>query len=207
MRRSHHLERRPGLGVDDVGALEGLFHVVADAERAARSRGLFAGQFDHLGHQVVALGVGQRHVHAEAGHEADDALRHRERLAVARRIGPGHGDLLAAQPLEPAEAALEVQQVGQRLGRVVDVALQVDHRGPPRRARPARSPPAGRRPPRACSGCPRPRYMSSRMPIDLGQERDHVGRLAHGLAVGDLRLRLVEVGERPGRGRWRPRRS
>ena len=66
--------------------------------------------------QVVALGVGEDHVHAEAGHQRDDALRHRERLAVRGRVGPGHGDLLALERLQAAEGLLQVQEVGHATG-------------------------------------------------------------------------------------------
>ena len=45
--------------------------------------GVLLGDLLHLGHDLVALGVGQHHVHAEAGHQADDALGHGEGLAVA----------------------------------------------------------------------------------------------------------------------------
>ena len=55
---------------------------------------------------------------------------HGERLAVARAVGPGHGDLLALQVLQAAEVLLQPGQVGQGLGRVVDVALEVDDAGP-----------------------------------------------------------------------------
>ena len=37
-------------------------------------------------------------------------------------------------------------------------------------------------------------------PDDLGQERDHVRRLAHGLAMGDLGFALVEVRHRQAEG-------
>ena len=95
-------------------------------EGAAGLSAFFGGHLLHLGHDLVALGMGQHHVHAEAGHQADDALGHGEGLAVAGRIGPGHGDLLALQVLHAAELVDDVQHVGHALGGVVDVALQVD---------------------------------------------------------------------------------
>jgi hypothetical protein len=72
--------------------------------------------------------MGQDDVHAEAGEQADDALRDGQRLAVAGGVGPGHGDLLALEVLDAAEVVDDVQQVGHALGRMVDVALQVDQR-------------------------------------------------------------------------------
>ena len=91
--------------------------------------GVFLGDLLHLGHHLIALGMGQHHVHAEAGHQADDALGHGEGLAVAGGVGPGHGDLLALQVLHAAELMDDVQHVGHALGGVVHVALQVDQGG------------------------------------------------------------------------------
>ena len=77
-------------------------------------------------HELVALGVRQLHVRALARHEHRDALRDRERLGVARRVGPRHRDLAA---LEAAgEALAQPHQVGERLRGVVDIALQVHDR-------------------------------------------------------------------------------
>ena len=92
-------------------------------------RGVGLGDLLHLGHDLVALGMGQHHVHAETGHQADDALRHGEGLAVGGAVSPGHGDLLALQVLHAAEVVNDVQHVGHALGGVVDIALQVDQGG------------------------------------------------------------------------------
>ena len=136
--------------------------------------------------------MGQHHVHAEAGHQADDALGHGEGLAVGGGVSPGHGDLLALQVLHAAEVVDDVQHVGHALGGVVDVALQVDQGG---------------------------LLLQNAVPValghgvhhvvligvaladvhvvpdadDVGHEGDHVGGLADGLAVGDLALALVQV--------------
>ena len=72
--------------------------------------------------------MGQGDVHAEAGEQADDALRDGQRLAVAGGVGPGHGDLLALEVLHAAEVVDDVQHIGHALGGMVDVALQVDER-------------------------------------------------------------------------------
>ncbi len=105
----HHREGGPGFRVDDVGAVEGLLHAAGHLERAAALLAVAAGEGDDLREQPVALRMREGDLHAEAGHEADDPLRHRQRLAVAGRIGPAHRDLLAAQRVERTEVALQVR--------------------------------------------------------------------------------------------------
>ena len=78
----------------------------------------------------MAFGMRQHDVHAETGHQADDALRHGEGFAVGGRIGPAHGDLLALELFHSSEMVDDVQHVSHALGGVVDVALEVDQRGP-----------------------------------------------------------------------------
>ena len=135
--------------------------------------------------------MGQRDVHAEAGEQADDALRDGQRLAVAGAVGPGHGDLLALEVLHAAEVVDDVQHVGHALRRMVDVALQVDER-------------------RALledavavaffqSVHERLLILVTLMDVhvvadadDVSHEGDHVGGLTDGLAVRDLALLLVE---------------
>lgn len=74
------------------------------------------------------FGMSERHVHAEASEEANDALRDRQRLSVRRRVSPRHSDLLALERLERvAKVRLDVAQVGERLRGVVAIGLQVDH--------------------------------------------------------------------------------
>ena len=80
-----------------------------------------------------------------------------------------------------------------RLGRMVAVALQVDDRRPLRQdaVLVARA-----RPTAATSGHVLVALADEHVVADaddLGQEGDHVGGLAHRLAVRDLRLALVEV--------------
>ena len=82
-----------------------------------------AGAVERLVHQVVALRVGQHDVHAEAGHQRDDALRHRERLAVAGRVGPASSRASCPRSASsPPKRCRQVQQVGQALRRMVEVA-------------------------------------------------------------------------------------
>ena len=136
--------------------------------------------------------MGQHHVHAEPGHQADDALGHGQGLAIAGGIGPGHGDLLALQVLHAAELVDDVQHVRHALGGMVHVALQVHQGG---------------------------LLLQNAVPVallhrvhegllvlvaladehvvpdadDLGHEGHHVGGLPDSLAVGDLALLLVQV--------------
>jgi hypothetical protein len=188
----HDVVGRPALGVDDVGALEGFFHGVDVLEGAAGFLGLLLGQFDHFGYEVVAFGVGKGDFHAEAAGQADDALGHRQGLAVGGAVGPGHGDLLALELVQAAEMVGQVQDVGHGLGGVVDVALEVDHGG-------AVGQDAGGQAFVEALG-----YFALVLVAfaevhvvpdadGLGQEADHVGGLADGLAVGDLALALVQV--------------
>ena len=110
-----------------------------------------AGEVHDFGNQVVAFRVGQHHIHAEAGHEPDDSLRDGKRFAVARRIGPAHGDLLAPEIVETSEVMLQVEQVGHALRGVVHVALQVDDGGPLGKDSTSDSRPRGPCPLRPCS--------------------------------------------------------
>ena len=126
----HQRVRAPRLGVHGLGTGERIVHVVGDTERTARRRGAVGGPLHRLGQQLVPLRMGEGDVGAEAGEQADDALGHRQRLGVAGRVGPAHGDAAALDGA--AEVLAQPQQVGQRLGGVIDVALQVDHRHHPR---------------------------------------------------------------------------
>ena len=195
----HGLEGGPGLGVDDVGVLEGFLHVVGDGELGA---GLFAVLLRHLHHVVhdlIALGIGQGHVHAEPGEQARHALGHGQGLAVGGAVGPGHGHLLALQVLDrfveivaAAQGVDAVEHVRHALGGMVDVALEVDQGG---------------------LLLQDARFMSLSHsvhdivhvfvsladvhvvadPDDIRHEGDHVGCLADGLAMCDLALALVQI--------------
>jgi hypothetical protein len=90
--------------------------------------------------------------------------------------------------------ALERDQVGHRLRRVVDVALEV-HEGGALVEDPLVE--ALLHGPRdlAHVGVALAEVHVVPDADDLGHERDHVGRLAHGLPVRDLGLALVKVGE------------
>ena len=78
-----------------TSACEGFGHVVRPRERTAGRGGVAAGHLLDAAHDFIAFGMRQHDVHAETGHQADDALRHGEGFAVGGRIGPAHGDLLA----------------------------------------------------------------------------------------------------------------
>ena len=187
----HGLERRPGLGIDDVGVLEGFLHVVALLEAAAGGRRVLLGDLLDLGHDLVAFGVSEGDIHAEAGEEADNALRDGEGLAVARGIGPCHGDLLALEVLHAAEVVDDVEHIGHALRRVVDVALEVHKR----RAL-FEDAVAVALFERVHEGLLILVALTDEHIVanadDVGHERDHVRRLAHGLAVCDLGLLFIE---------------
>ena len=90
----------------------------------ALSIGVLAGGFEALIHQLIALGMCQRHVSAVAGQQHDEALGHGEGLGIAGGVGPGDGDFLSGEAVL-AELLADPHQVGQRLRGMVDVALQV----------------------------------------------------------------------------------
>ncbi len=125
-------------------------------------------------------------------HKADHALRHGQRLAVGGAVGPGHGDLLAPEILHAAEGVDQVQHVCHALGRVVDIALQIDQGGP-----------LLQHPFQEALFYGLGHFQHIGMSLadihvitdadHVGHERDHVGSLAHCLAVGDLRLAFIQV--------------
>ena len=188
----HHRRRRPALGIDDVRALERRRHRVGQRERAAGLTRETARRRDRFVHQVVAGRMRQHDVHAEPRHQRDDALRNRQRLAVAGRIGPAHRQLLAPEAVEAAADLHEVREIGQTLGGMVEIRLQVEHGRPLQQHALAM----------AC-GHRRRHLALVRVALtqehvvpdadDLGEEADHRGRLAHRLAVRDLRRGLIQL--------------
>ena len=187
----HGLERSPGLRIDDVGVPEGFLHVVRLVELGAVLLAVLTGDLLDLGEDVIALRMGQRDIHAEAGEQADDALRDRQRLAVGRGIGPRHGDLLALQVLDAAEVVDDMQHVGHALRRMVDIALQVHERRTLLEDAVAVA--------LFQSVHKRLLVLVALMDVhivadadDDGHEGDHVRSLADGLAVGDLGFLLIE---------------
>ena len=135
--------------------------------------------------------MGEGDIHAEAGEQADDALRDGQGLAVAGGIGPGHGDLLALEVLHAAEVVDDVEHIGHALRRVVDVALEVHKR----RAL-FEDAVAVALFERVHEGLLILVALADEHIVanadDVGHERDHVRRLAHGLAVCDLGLLFIE---------------
>ena len=132
------------------------------------------------------------HVHAETGHQADDALRDGKGLAVGGRIGPAHGDALSLELVRAAEAVDDVQHVRHALRRMVDVALEIDQRGAlfEHAVAPAF---LNRRGHRAHVGVALADVHVVADADDVGHEGNHVRGFAHGFAVGDLGFALVEV--------------
>ena len=183
---------RPALGIHDVGILEGFLHVVGLVELGAVLLAVLAGDLLHLGHDVIALGMGQRHIHAKAGEQADDALRYGQRLAVGGRVGPGHGDLLALQVLHAAEVVDDMEHIGHALGGVIHVALQVDQRGLLLQNTVAVALLHGVHEGLLILVALADEHIVADAD-DIGHEGHHVGRLADSLAVGDLGLLLVQI--------------
>ncbi len=154
--------------------------------------GILPGHFDHIRDQVIPFRVGQGHVHAKAGHQADDALRHGERLAVARRVSPGHGDLLALEVLEAAEVLLQPGEISHGLGRVINVALQVDQR----RAlgqHPLFEPFVERGAHFTHVGVAGPQVHVVANADGIGAEGDHVGGFTDGFTVGNLGFAFIQI--------------
>jgi len=125
----HDRDASPALGIDDIGVLEGLLHVVRDGELATGGSSVLLGDLDDLREKIVALRVSEGDIHAIAGHESDDGLRHREGLAIRGAVGPAHDELLALEVLNATEVVDEVAKIGGGLSGVVLIALQVDDAG------------------------------------------------------------------------------
>ncbi len=115
----------PALGIDHVGALHARIEVLEDLEAAVRFLGVLLGLGDDLGHELELGRPGQADVGAVAGQQQDQALRHAERLLVAGGVRIAHVD---GQAFGVALVLDDRLQIGQRLERVVPVALHVEHR-------------------------------------------------------------------------------
>ena len=205
----HEVVRPPALRVHRVGVLERFVHRADRAERAAGGGGVRGRGREARLHEAVALRVRERHAGSEARQQHDEPLRHREGLGVARRVGPRHGDALALETL--GELLAQPAEVGQRLGGMVDVALEVDD---------------GNLPPVACRrevGID-PLLHVAHERVSLAEDQvvphaervrvhaEHGAGLGRGLAVRDLGGRAVHddrvhaqpgCGARPGRFRTR----
>ena len=125
----HGFEGCPALGIYDVCPFKGSVHIVGDGELPAGSSALAFGYLHHVVHQIIPFWIGQMQIHTQAAHKADAALGHGQGLAVGRRVGPGHGHLLAPEIFEAAQLMNAVESVGHDLGGVIDVALEVHQRG------------------------------------------------------------------------------
>ena len=134
----------------------------------------------------------QADVHAEAGHQTNDALRHGQRFAIARGIGPGHGDLLAFEVFQASEVFLQPGQIGHGLGGVINIALQIHQRRALRQY--ALCKPVIKR----CAdfahvGIPGTKEHVVANPDHVCTEGNHVGGFAYRFAVSDLRFPFVQV--------------
>ena len=115
--------RRPDVGVDGVGAGDGLLRVTEQAQPRAVARDA-RGLLGHARGQLVAVRRG--HVHGDAEHDARVRERGRHVVAVAHE---------RERPPAPAPPVLlQRQDVGQRLAGVLFVGQRVDDVEPGRRA-------------------------------------------------------------------------
>ena len=195
----HGLKGRPRFRVDDIGVLERFLHIVRDRKVRAGLFAVLLRDLHDIFHDLIALRVGEGHVHAEPRKQPRDALRHRQRLAVGRAVCPRHGDLLALEVLDRlvqivafAERVDAMQHVRHALRRVVDIALEVDQRG--LLFEHARLVALGH----GVDDVVHIRIALADVHIvadadDVGHEGDHVRGLAHRFAVRDLALALVEI--------------
>ena len=188
----HGRKRGPAFRVDDIGIGKGLGHGSCFVKRAPGFFGLPGGNFLDLGHDLVSLRVGQHHIHAKTGHQANHALGHGERFAVGGRVGPAHGDLFAGQVLDAAEIVDNMEHVRHGLGGMVDIALQVDQGGPLFKHALIKTC-LNRLGHLAHVGIALADIHVISNADNIGHERDHVGGFAHGFAMGDLGFTLVQV--------------
>ncbi len=190
----HGLEGSPALGVDNVRVLEGVLHRAGFPEGAAGLLRIGPGDLLDLRHNLIALRVGQHHVHAKAGKQADDALGDAQRLAVAGGVGPGHRHLFALQVLHAAHLVDDVEQVGHGLGGVVHITLEVDQGGTLLQDTLLIALVQG-----VHEGLLIFVALLNEHVVpdadDVGHKGDHVGRLPDRLAVGDLALFFVQVAD------------
>ena len=122
----HGREGRPALRIDDIRIPEGLRHAAGLRKGSAALLGVPAGDLLNLREHVIAFRMGKNHIHAEPCHKTDHALGHAERFPVAGTVSPAHGQLFPLQILHPAEIMDDLFHIRHTLGRMVDIALQVD---------------------------------------------------------------------------------
>jgi len=191
----HDRDASPALRIDDIGILESLLHVVADGELTARGSGVLLGNLDDLRKKVVALGVSESDIHAEAGHESNDGLRHGEGLAIRGAVGPAHDELLALQVLNTTEVVDEVAKIGSGLSGVILIALQVDDTGLLRKNALLLALLAGLGDLKlVLVALTKEKIITDT--DDLSHEGKHGSGLTNGLTVGDLAFGLIHIKDR-----------
>jgi len=188
----HDGDASPALGINDIGVLEGLLHVVGDGELTARGSSVLLGNLNDLGKKIVALRVSEGDVHAKTAHESDDGLRDREGLAIRGAVGPAHDELLALEVLNTTEVVDEVAKIGSGLSGVVLIALKVDDAGLLRKDTLLLALLAG------LGDLDLVLVTLTKEEIitdtdNLGHEGEHGGGLTDSLTVGDLALGLVHI--------------
>jgi len=191
----HDRDASPALGIDDIGVLEGLLHVVRDGELTARGSSVLLGNLDDLRKKIIALRVSKGDIHAKAGHESNDGLRDGEGLAVGRTVGPAHDELLALEVLNATKVVDEVAKIGGGLSGVILIALEVDDAGLLRKNALLLALLAG------LGDLELVLVALTEEEIitdadDLGHEGQHGGSLTNSLTVGDLALGLVHIENR-----------
>ena len=91
----HSCKWSPALWIYDVGILERVSHVMGYTEGTAGLFSVLSGNFLNLRHDFVAFRMSQNNFHTHTCHQANNALRNGERLAVGRRVSPCHSQLFA----------------------------------------------------------------------------------------------------------------
>ncbi|MPM61501.1 hypothetical protein SDC9_108361 [bioreactor metagenome] len=77
----------------------------------------------HFRHEFEAFRVGERHIEAKARHQRHEGVRHGERTHVFASARPGDHKLAALELV--MKLFLDGEEIGNRLGRVPEVALHV----------------------------------------------------------------------------------
>ncbi len=136
--------------------------------------------------------MSQDNVHSEPGHQADDALGNRQGFAVRGGVGPRHGDSFPLQILQSAEMVDQMERIGHRLGRVVDIALEVDDGGPLRKdAFTVSLVDRGRHFLLISMAFTQVDVIAD--PDHFCEKRDHCGGFPNGFPMGYLRLLFIQI--------------
>jgi len=191
----HDRDASPALGINDISILECLLHVVADGELTTRSSSVLLGNFNDLRKKIVALRVSKSDIHTITGHQSNDGLRNRKRLAIRRTISPAHDELLAPKILNTTKVVNEVAKISSSLSRVILITLKVDNAGLLRKNALLLALLAG------LGNLDLVLVALTKEEIitdtdDLSHEREHGSGLTDSLTVGNLALGLIHIKNR-----------